>query len=98
MASCDNDVVGAEVCLVSQIPGHTNVSAEAGIPARTYHNTALITVQRNTHVCVLFHTHTYKCMCVCSVCVCVVYVCVSVSVSETVSPCGHLAVALEKIR
>lgn len=72
MASCDNDVVGAEVCLVSQIPGHTNVSAEAGIPARTYHNTALITVQRNTHVCVCSstHTHTYKCICVCGVCVC----------------------------
>lgn len=93
MASCDNDVVGAEVCLVSQIPGHTNVSAEAGIPARTYHNTALITVQRNTHVCVCSSTHTHTHT---SVYVCVVYVCVSVS--ETVSPCGHLAVALEKIR
>lgn len=78
MASCDNDVVGAEVCLVSQIPGHTNVSAEAEIPARTYHNTALITVQRNMHVCV--------------------YTCGYVCVSEKVSPHGHLAVALEKIR
>lgn len=53
MASSDNVVVCAEVCLVSQIPGLTNVSAEADIPARSYNKPALITVQRNTHA----HTH-----------------------------------------
>lgn len=53
MASSDNVVLGAEVCLVSQIPSPTNVSAEAEIPARSYNKPALITVQRNMEcVCV----------------------------------------------
>lgn len=59
MASSDNVVLGAEVCLVSQIPGPTNVSAEAEIPARSYNKPPLITVQRNMHVCVCVHTCTY---------------------------------------
>ena len=69
MASSDNVVLGAEVCLVSQIPSPTNVSAEAEIPARSYNKPALITVQRNMRVCVCVHTcthaHARTCMCVC---------------------------------
>ena len=69
MASSDNVVLGAEVCLVSQIPSPTNVSAEAEIPARSYNKPALITVQRNMCVCVCVHTcthaHARTCMCVC---------------------------------
>ena len=63
MASSDNVVLGAEVCLVSQIRGPTNVSAEAEIPARSYNKPALITVQRNMHVCVCVHVHVHTLTC-----------------------------------
>lgn len=62
MPSSDNVVVGAEVCLVSQIPSPANVSAEADIPARSYNKPALITAQKNTHVCACVHVHVCVCM------------------------------------
>lgn len=45
------DIVAyAKVCMVSQIPGLTNVSAEAEFPASSYNKAALISVQRNVRV------------------------------------------------
>lgn len=43
-------VVYAKACVVSQIPGLTNVSAEAEIPASSYNKAALISVRRNVRV------------------------------------------------
>lgn len=91
MASSDNVVLGAEVCLVSQIPSPTNVSAEAEIPARSYNKPALITVQRNMEcvcvcVCTSVHACTRKYMRVC--------VCVTVRKKSL----WALAAALVKIR
>lgn len=65
MASSDNVVVGAEGCLVSQIPGLTNVSAEAEISARSYNKPAPIAIQRNMRVCVHMCTHTHEHVCAC---------------------------------
>lgn len=66
MASSDNAVVGAGVCLVSQIPSPTNMAAEAEIPARSYNKPALITFQKNMRVCVHTHAHTYVCARMCA--------------------------------
>lgn len=45
------DIVAyAKACMVSQIPGLTNVSAEAEILASSYNKAALISVRRNVRV------------------------------------------------
>lgn len=94
MASSDNVVAGAQVCLVSQIPSPTNMSAEAEIPARSYNKPALITFQKSMPVCVHSRTHTCTCMCD-DACICGRG---READSEKEVPPGILAAAVVKIR